>query len=47
MTDMLIGTLLFVTGLMTGFYFTVRTITPMIRRLADKYEDGNVEKLLK
>lgn len=47
MTDMVIGTLLFVLGFMSCFLMFVRSLSATLKRIANKYENGNVEKLLK
>lgn len=47
MSDLIIGTLLFVLGFMSSFLIFVKILSSIIKRLANKYENGNVEKVLK
>lgn len=47
MSNLIIGALLFILGFMVSFLITVKSVSQVVKRLADKYENGNVDKLLK
>ena len=47
MSDLIVGALLFILGFITHNLITIKALSGIIKRLADKYENGNVEKLMK
>lgn len=47
MSDLIVGALLFILGFLTSFSITVKSLSTVLKRLADKYENGDVEDLLK
>ena len=47
MSDLIVGALLFILGFITHNLITIKALSRIIKRLADKYENGNVEKLMK
>lgn len=47
MSDLITGALLFILGFMTHNLITIKCFANIIKRLANKYENGYVEKLLK
>ena len=46
MNNMIIGVLLFVLGCLTSYYMLLQCFADITKRLADKYEQGDVDKLL-
>jgi hypothetical protein len=46
MNNMIIGVLLFVLGCLTSYYLLLQSFMGVLERIADKYEKGDVSKLL-
>lgn len=45
MSDLIIGALLFILGCLTSYYLLLQCFADTIKRLADKYENGDVDRL--
>lgn len=46
MSDLIVGALLFILGCLTSYYLLLQSFMGVLERLADKYEKGDVSKLL-